>query len=54
MRKWDFVSLKQVLAASTSFLSAKTEGLDDGTIAVYVAVVQIVEQSTAFSYQLGQ
>ena len=35
-------------------LSAKTKGLDDGTIALDVAVVQIVEQGAAFTYQLGQ
>ena len=35
-------------------LSAQAESLDDRTIARDVAVVQIVEQGTAFSYQLGQ
>ena len=35
-------------------LSAKTKCLDDGTIALDVAVVEIVKQGTAFSYQLGQ
>ena len=35
-------------------LSAQTKCLDDGTIALDVAVVEIVKQGTAFSYQLGQ
>ncbi len=35
-------------------LLAKTEGLDDSTIAIDIAVVQIVEQCAALSYQLGQ
>ena len=35
-------------------LLTQTESLDDGTIAVDVAVVQIVEQCAALSYQLCQ
>lgn len=35
-------------------LSTETKSLDDGTIALYVAVVEIVEQATALTYQAGQ
>ena len=35
-------------------LLTQTEGLDDGTVAVDVAVVEIVEQGAALTYQLGQ
>ena len=35
-------------------LLAEAEGLDDGTIAVDVAIVEVIEQCTALSYQLCQ
>lgn len=35
-------------------LSAKAKSLDDSTIAIDVAVVQIIEQRTALTYQLCQ
>lgn len=35
-------------------LLTQTEGLDDCTITSYIAVVQIVEQCAALSYQLCQ
>ena len=37
-----------------ALLLAEAEGLDDSTIASDVAVVQIVEQCAALSYQLCQ
>lgn len=35
-------------------LSAETQSLDDSTIAVDIAVVQIIEQRAALTYQLCQ
>ena len=43
-----------VLFVSTAELFAETQSLDDGTIAIDVAVVQIVKESAALTYQLGQ
>ena len=37
-----------------SRLLAETEGLDDGTVAIDIAVVQVVEQSATLSYKLCQ
>lgn len=38
----------------TAHLSAEAESLDNSTIAIDIAVVQIVEQSTAFADKLSQ
>ena len=35
-------------------LLAEAEGLDDSTIAIDVAIVEVIEQCTALSYQLSQ
>ena len=37
-----------------TLLLTQTECLDDGTVAIYIAVVEIVKQSAALSYQLCQ
>ena len=34
--------------------SPKTEGLDDSTIAIDVAIIQVIEQCTTLSYKLCQ
>ena len=44
-------SLKGSLSAG---LSAQTQSLDDGTVAVDVTLLQIAEQCTALTYQLRQ
>ena len=36
------------------YLLSQTESLDDGTIAIDVAVVEVVEQCTTLTYELGQ
>ena len=35
-------------------LLAEAKGLDDSTIAIDVAIVEVIEQCTALSYQLSQ
>ena len=46
--------LSSIAKASSHKLLTQTESLDDSTIAIDVAVVQIVEQCAALSYQLCQ
>ena len=48
MRMMGFNVLKQIAFR----LLTKTEGLDDGTVAIDIAVVQVIEQCATLSYNL--
>ena len=50
MRMMGFNVLKQIAFR----LLTKTEGLDDGTVAIDIAVVQVIEQCATLSYKLCQ
>lgn len=54
LKKVDALSVHPLSLPAVKGLSAQTKRLDDGTIASDVAVIQVIEQGTALSYQFGQ
>lgn len=52
LRTMGFCSVKQCVCLN--WLLTKTEGLDDSTIAIDVAIIQVIEQCTTLSYKLCQ